>query len=64
MRTKNQVGPLARKFALLDRARRELRHGAIFTEIYGAVLELWTNRVLVPDTCNTYMTSHNEVRIA
>ena len=63
-KSKNQGSPLARKFASLDRTRRELRFGAIFTEIHAAVLELWTNRVWAPDTCDTYITSHNEVRIA
>ena len=51
---KNQVDPLARKVAQLGRARRALKIGAIFMEIYGAVLEIWQHRVCVSNTCQIH----------
>ena len=42
---RKHVGPLSSEFGFLEGARRELRFDANFMGIYGAVLELWPNRV-------------------
>ncbi len=62
--SKIQVGLFRTKFALLESANSGLRHGANFSEIYGAVLEIWANRVECETTVLCIMTSHNEVSVA
>ena len=48
---KNQVVSLRFQFAPSVRAHRELQRGPNFSVIGRAVLELWTKRVWVLDTC-------------
>lgn len=63
-KSENQVVPLSFQFALLDRARRELKIDAKFSEIYGAVFELWANRVRRPTRVKHVYTCHFDDGIA